>query len=633
MTRRHRLVAAALAGPFGILGLSGIAASEAAAQTAPKGVTRGPVKVSEQANVQHARFAGTVKDDQGLAIEGAMVTALGATEALTLSDKQGNFSLALPAGEYHIRGHREGYSSNFREMLLLRASSNITRAIVLRKTGARSVMTAGIGQLPSLPGASNDPKTHPHTEQAWRMRHLKRTALRDTSAMPDGLDDEAGAWESFGRAFTAPARLATSLFADLPIAGEFRLLTAGAIGPYAPTFAELGSAGVAYLSVRAPVGSHGEWSVRGTMSSADLSTWLVAGDYVAKSTNTHAFNIGMSYGSQGIPASDRSPMSVAAVLPDRTRNAGQLYAFDRWRIAPTVLVDVGTRIDYYDYLPSKDVLWSPVATLEITPWGAGSPTTIKVSASSRRDVPGSAEFTPPPAGPWLPPQRVFAALPGTAFDVERTDHAEVALEHRFEDAYTIGVRRFAQRTANQVATLFGLDRPGFTIEPGDYFVAAIGDASIDGWSVRVSTPEGQPVRGSIDYAVADVQWTPIADASALIGTPSRDALAPARDGFERVHDITTSIGADVPQTKTRMLIVYRVSSSYATLDNGPALGARFDMQLNQGLPFVPTTAGQWEVLLSLKNTLRDQRFGMSMLDELLAVSTPTRVVGGVQVRF
>jgi hypothetical protein len=326
-----------------------------------------------------------------------------------------------------------------------------------------------------------------------------------------------------------------------------------------------------------------------------------------------------------MPASDRTPLPVAAVLPDRTRNAGQLYAFDRWRITPTVLVDIGTRVDYYDYLPAKNVLWSPVATLEITPWGEGSPTTIKVLASSRRDAPGSAEFTPPPAGPWLPPQRMFAALPGTTYDIERTDHAEVALEHRFDDAYTIGIRKFAQRTANQVATLFGLDRPGFSIEPGNYFVAAIGDASIDGWAVRVSTPEGQPVRGSIDYAVADVLWTPVADASALIG--------PARDAMERVHDITTTVGADVPQTKTRMLIVYRVSSSFATLDSGASLGARFDMQLNQGLPFVPPTAGQWEVLLSLKNTLRDQRIGMSMLDELLAVSTPTRVVGGVQVKF
>jgi len=619
MTRRHRLVAAALAG---LGGLSGIAASEASAQS-PGPV---PLKITEQAHASQARIAGTIRDDKGTAIEGAIVTAMGVTDSLTISDAAGRFSMALPPGEYQIRVHREGYASTFNMLLMLRAATSTTRDVVLRRTGERSVLAAGLGGAPSIPSiGSNDPKPHPHTEQAWRLRHLKRSALRDSSALPDGLADDTGAWETFGRAVGLPARLASSLFSDLPLDGEFRLLTAGAIGPYAPTFGEFGSGGVAYLSVRAPVGSHGEWSVRGTMSSADFSTWLVAGDYVAKSTNTHAFNVGMTYGSQGIAATERNPLGVAAVMADRTRNAGQVYAFDRWRISPTVLVDYGSRLDYFDYLSSRAVLWSPVAALEITPWGEGSDTSLKVAASARRDAPGSAEFTPPPAGPWLPPQRLFAALPGSSFDVERTNHAEIGIEHRFDDAYTIGVRRFAQRTANQVASLFGLDRPGLPAEGGHYFVASIGDASIDGWAVRVSTPDGQPIRGSIDYAVADVEWMPIADASALVGRA-------AREGGERIHDVTTSLGADVPQTKTRMLVVYRLSSAYATLD-GPALGARFDMQLNQGLPFLPSNAGEWEVLVSVKNTLRDQRFGMSMLDELLAVSAPTRVVGGVQVKF
>jgi len=624
MTGRHRIVAAAFAG-FG--SLSALAAPGAAAQGAP--VARGPVKVAETAHAQHGRIAGTIKDDLGAAIEGAMVTAVGPTQGFAVSDTAGRFSLALPPGEYQIRVHREGYSSSFREMLLLRGSASITRAIVLHRTGERAVLTAGLGGARALPGAgSGDSKSHPHGEQAWRMRHLKRSALRDANALPADLDeiDEHSAWESVGRAFWLPARLASALFTDLPIDGEFRLLTAGSIGPYAPTFAELAGGGVAYLSVRAPAGSHGEWSVRGTMSSVDLSTWLVAGDYVAKGTNTHAFNIGMSFGSQGMPASDRGPMPATAVIPDRTRNAGQVYAFDRWRVSPLLLVDYGARVDYFDYLSREAVLWSPVAAVEITPWGEKAPTSIRIAASSRRDAPGSAEFTPPVAGPWLPPQRVFAALPGRGFDVERTDHAEVEVAHRFEQAYTIGLRKFAQRTRRQVATIFGLDRPGLPPEDGYYFVTSIGDATVDGWALRVSTPEGQPVRGSIDYAVAGVQWMPLADASMLIGPA-------ARDGIDRVHDITTSLGADVPATKTRMLIVYRLSNAYATLDSGQSLGARFDMQLNQGLPFLPATAGQWEVLLSVRNTLRDQRFGMSLLDELLAVSPPTRVVGGVQVKF
>ena len=626
MTRRHRIFAAALAG---LSGLSGLAAPEVSAQPASqasRAVT--PNRAAPlMASARQARIAGTIKDDLGSPIEGALVSALGATSSLAVTDRAGFFSLALPPGEYQIRVHSDGYSSTFREMVLLGAQASITRAIVLNRTGERTVLAAGLGGRTALPSAGgSDPKAHPHNETAWRLRHLRRTTLRDVTATADATAEDESAWETFGRAMTSPARLASALFTDLPIDGEFRLLTAGSIGPYTPAFDELSGAGVAYLSVRSGIGSHGEWSARGTMSSADLSTWLVAGDYVARTDNTHAFTLGMSYGSQGIPTRDRAPVPVTAVLTDRTRNSGQVYAFDRWRLSPSVLLDYGTRVDYYDYLADQSVLWSPVASLELTPWGEAAATSFRVAASSRRDAPGSAEFTPPAAGPWLPPQRVFASLPGSGFDVERTDHAEVAVQHRFDDTYSLAVRRFTQRTGNQLATIFGLDRPGAQTEGGHYYVASMGDADVDGWAVRLATPEGQPIRGSIEYAVAAVEWTPVADVSALVGSI-------AYAGDDRIHDITTSLGADVPQTRTRLFVVYRISTGFATEDSGSTIGSRFDMQLNQGLPFLPASAGQWEMLLSMRNTLRDARFGMSILDELLAVSTPTRVVGGVQVKF
>lgn len=626
MTRRHRILAAALAGPFGLIGLSGFGASEALAQSARRAPQAAATAAQARiASAPQARIAGTIMDDRGEAVPGALVSVLGATSSLAVTDDAGYFSLALPPGEYQIRVHSDGYSSTFREMVRLGPHASITRSIVLNRTGERAVLAAGLGGRPLLPRAGPaDPKAHPHSEQAWRLRHLKRTILRDGTAVADNLDDDSGAWETLGRAVGMPARLATAFFTDLPIDGEFRLLTAGSIGPYTPAFDELGGAGAAYLSVRSQIGSHGEWSARGTMSSADFSTWLVAGDYVARSTNTHAFNIGMSYGSQGVPRLERAPVPATTVVPERNRNAGQLYAFDRWTVSRRAVIDSGIRLDYVDYLPAEAVLWSQVLSLEMTPWADGGATAVRVAASSRRDVPGSAEFTPPAAGPWLPPQRMFAPLPGTDFEVQRTDHAEAGISHRFDDAYSIGVRRFTQQTVNQVATLFGLDRPGLTTEAGHYYVASVGDASVDGWVVRVSTPDDQPIRGAVEYAVAEVEWMPVADLTAISGAHLAD---------DRVHDITTSIGADVPQTRTRLFVVYRVSNAFATDDTGSTLGSRFDMQVNQGLPFLPSNAGEWEVLLSMRNTLRDQRFGMSMLDELLAVSTPTRVVGGVQVKF
>ena len=626
MTRRHRIFAAALAG---LSGLSGLAAPDVQAQPASQASRAVPLRATPlMASAHQARITGTIKDDLGSPIEGALVSVLGATSSLAVTDGNGFFSLALPPGEYQIRVHSDGYSSTFREMVLLGAQASISRAIVLNRTGERTVLAAGLGGRTAIPSAGgSDPKAHPHNEQAWRLRHLRRTTLRDVTATAAELDaDDQSAWETFGRAMASPARLASALFTDLPLDGEFRLLTAGSVGPYTPAFDELSGAGVAYLSVRSGIGSHGEWSARGTMSSADLSTWLVAGDYVTNTDNTHAFTLGMSYGSQGIPTRERAPVPVATVLTDRTRNSGQIYAFDRWRVSPSVVLDYGTRVDYYDYLTDESVLWSPIASFEITPGGESAATSFRIAASSRRDAPGSAEFTPPAAGPWLPPQRVFTPLPGSGFDVERTDHVEVGVEHRFEEAYSIAVRRFTQRTGNQLATLFGLDRPGGPDEGGHYYVASMGDAAVDGWGLRLATPDGQQIRGSIEYAVAAVEWTPVADVSALVGSIARGA-------DDRIHDITTSLGADVPQTKTRLIIVYRVSSGFATEDSGSTMGSRFDMQLNQGLPFLPASAGQWEMLLSMRNTLRDARFGMSILDELLAVSTPTRVVGGVQVKF
>src|SRR5690606_40109539 len=116
---------------------------------------------------------------------------------------------------------------------------------------------------------------------------------------------------------------------------------------------------------------------------------------VRSETNRHAFNVGMSFGSQGMPRLERTPMPATTVLPDNNRNAGQVYAFDRWTVSPRAVIDSGVRLDYVDYLPSEAVLWSPVVSVELTPWSDEGPTAIRVAASSRRDVPGAAEFTPP----------------------------------------------------------------------------------------------------------------------------------------------------------------------------------------------------------------------------------------------
>jgi hypothetical protein len=79
-----------------------------------------------------------------------------------------------------------------------------------------------------------------------------------------------------------------------------------------------------------------------------------------------------------------------------------------------------------------------------------------------------------------------------------------------------------------------------------------------------------------------------------------------------------------------------VNSAFARGDDPtrPALDYRFDVQVNQALPFMPFSgAARWEVLVGLRNLFRDPSEPGSIYDELLVVRPPKRVMGGVLIRF
>jgi hypothetical protein len=60
---------------------------------------------------------------------------------------------------------------------------------------------------------------------------------------------------------------------------------------------------------------------------------------------------------------------------------------------------------------------------------------------------------------------------------------------------------------------------------------------------------------------------------------------------------------------------------------------RFDVQLTQGLPFLaPLTRADWELLVAVRNMFYEAS-QVGFLDELAVQDPPTRVVGGIAVRF
>jgi hypothetical protein len=140
------------------------------------------------------------------------------------------------------------------------------------------------------------------------------------------------------------------------------------------------------------------------------------------------------------------------------------------------------------------------------------------------------------------------------------------------------------------------------------------------------------VKASMDYSVSRARWEYGSEAGAIAqAMPS--AVRPAR---ERLHDVTSTLEAAIPETQTNVSVAYRLNSAFTRQGAdgiAPIFDGRFDVQVRQALPYQPISGGRIDLLVSLSNLFRDPRNAGSFFDELLTVRTPRRVLGGVQVRF
>jgi len=170
------------------------------------------------------------------------------------------------------------------------------------------------------------------------------------------------------------------------------------------------------------------------------------------------------------------------------------------------------------------------------------------------------------------------------------------------------------------------------VEQGDPAgrVGSAGDFDALGWGVSVSRTVGEGTRASLDYSRADADWHG--------RSPDFWALARLASQVIRrsdvVHDLTATLESLVPATSTRVFVLYKLNTavSAAGFEQASAGGARFDVQVNQALPF-SVAKSRWEALVAVKNMFHDDFDSGSLYDELLVVRAPTRVLGGVTVKF
>ena len=605
------------------------------AQGAP---VSGTPTVRQLASVTPAELRGVVIDERAQPLAGAVISALGGASAFAVTDRSGRFTLRdLPAGPYLVRAHLQGYASARDRIVQVSTATrdiSISLTRVVTKDDQPSVLQAGVGPVDESSSVGDDEVDHP-SDIAWRLRHLRRSVLKDLDHTPIPPTDPSFMEDSllaFSKAVGSPVRFASDFIADLPVNGQINLLTSTSFERPQNLFSLQNGlpTGVAFVSLSAPTMT-GSWNVRGGTTQGDLSSWIVAGSYAWQPTgSSHSYRAGMSYAMQRYLGGN---VDALAAMGDGRRKAGEMYAFDRWTLTPRLDVSYGARYARYDYL-ANETLFSPKASVTVRPLPRGL-LRLRGMVSRREIAPGAEEFLVPSTGMWAPPGRTFSPTSRRAgFHPEQINHYEVAAEHPFADDVVLGVRAFRQQVNDQLVTLFGLSVPGASpVGIGHYYVGNTGDVDARGWGVSVSRTVTDGVHASIDYTQTDTEWLRPSPGSARLALVMPSVV---RRQFEQLHDLTTSIESEVPRFDTHVFVIYKLNSGFTSSDaatRGPRFGSRFNVEVSQALPFLNFASAQWQMIVAVRNLFQEDLLETSVYDELQVVRPPKHVVGGVTVRF
>ncbi len=587
--------------------------------------------VTRIASADTGLIEGTITDELGKPLDGAVVSALGGTTAFAVSDKSGQYTLKqLPPGPYLVRAHLAGFLAARSAMVNVRPSGRSASSFTMRREGSTTaprISEAAVAAIGAAPGDAPKPEDRNETELGWRLRHLKRGVLRNAAFGGAVRDDDwfiTDSFEFIGRAFGTSAKATRALFSDMSLGGQVNLLTTGAFDNPLQLLQLERTNGVAFFSVGAPVGAHGEWTVRAAMNQSDLSSWMLAGNYVVKAQVPHRYRFGMSYSLQRYEGGNTAALMAVA---DTARNVGSVFAHDEWQISRYVSVGYGASYAHYDYLRGPS-LFSPRISTTFSPTKSWR---VRVAASRDVSAPGAEEFLPPSSAEYLPPQRTFSPISNAGIRTQAQRNYELGVERVLNGA-AIAMRVFDQRINDQTVTVFGLrrDTPSSL---GHYFVGAAGDAAVRGIGFTFTHALSSNIRGSVDYSVAAADWTggtaPVEYAVLSRWVPS------AVRANERIHDVTTSLETEIPYSATRVVVLYKLNDAFAAAENvdPPGFGARFDVRVTQALPFMKFRTSQWEMLVGVRNLFHETLENASVYDELLVVRPPKRLIGGLTVKF
>jgi hypothetical protein len=551
---------------------------------------------------------GWVEDARGTPVSGAMISLFGKGNGgrgvLTLTDSNGRFFLpSLPPGRYTLRALSDGQPSIIARQVTVLPNRDAIFTLSL---------TPGVGGTTLIPATTTSTaEGEASRELEWLIRHKRRSALE---ARRTGTEDLL-------RPRDCPNSFRCRDARDIPqFAGTVELLAGPTSVPVGLSPTEENAASFGLVRFHGRIADSVRWSLGGLATESENATWRMGAEFIIEPGGGHELRVGSGYGGRTLPPQvprASSPRDAESALD---RSTGSIFVDERWRVADAVRVSVGARYSYIGFVGRENHFDA----------SAG----VEVGRSDRRQLRGSVSTRTLAPGGDLLTLSTLAATPAIAMAVmdrglraERAVRADLAVRQALGRSTTASVHAFQESVDDPLVNRFEGDGGRMLrISNGRPFAAR-------GAGVGVEHRFCDAVRGSVTYSLGQVRRF---GAPGPGGTDDLPIDMPAQDEAS-YRDLVARIDTVIDVTGTRLAAAYRLNTlgPKRRVEDQPRSGrmSRFDVQVSQGLPFLGgLTNADWEVLVAVRNLFYETGEG-GTLDELLVANAPTRVLGGISVRF
>jgi hypothetical protein len=536
-------------------------------------------------------LVGWVESTRGAPVAGAVVSIFGkgirGGSLLTLADGQGHFALpSLPAGSYTLRAIGTGHQPS--------AAQRVT--VLPNRDALFTLSLTPMGEKPADEAASTEAVSEGEREWKWLVRHKQRSVLETAD---DGV--------RVAQSTPAPALPETAPLALGPVAGSMELAAMGGARSLADAAGAGLPGGAGSLRLQGRLVDGVRWSLGGLVAENEGRAWRTAAEFVLEPGGGHEVEVGAGYGAGDMRT------AIAGAVPEPNRAVGAAFVRDRWQLGERLTATTGARYTYIGFLPDSHHA-DAVVQIELR---GGRQTLLRGSVATRTLTPGGDLLTlsTVAASPAITWARLEEGLRPA-----RSLRYEVGVDRALGAAH-IGAQVFTEATRDLLLTTFDGSTP---------YVRNAGSLGARGFGVTVGHRFGGVVNGSVTYTFGQGRRS----------GPTRfaDVAVTSFDEAE-FHDLVARLETIIDWSDTRVAALCRLNA--LTDERGASLAGtartstatRFDVQVTQGLPFLqPLTRADWEVLVAVRNMFYEASQG-GFLDELAVQDPPTRVVGGISVRF